>query len=160
MIATMLSERTEANEIDEQEIVSFPDGVLGFEELRRFVLVGSQQTYPCMYLQSIDDPWVVFTVIDPFLFFSDYSFSVPEADKEALGLSDRDQFITLSIVSVPENPLEMTANLLAPVIINPQTRLGRQVILQDSPYTVRHRVVSGRQVSGAGGKGSGAGDQS
>lgn len=140
MIATKLVDKAEASGVDQAEVISFPSGVLGFEDLRRFVLVGSQQDHPCMCLQSVDDPWVGFTVIDPFLFFSDYSFKLGEADRVALGIREGEPFVTLTIVVVPEDPMEMTVNLLAPVIINPRTGLGRQVILQGYPYSVRHRL--------------------
>ncbi len=142
MLATMSRKEIDGSEVDERQVISFASGVLGFEDLTRFVLIGDEQTYPCMCLQSVDDPWVGFTVVNPFLLFSDYSFRLAEADRVALKIEDGEPFDTLVIIVVPEDPMEMTANLLAPVIINRRAGLGRQVILQGYPYSVRHRIIS------------------
>lgn len=141
MLATMSRNEIDISEVGVSQMISFANGMLGFEELTRFVLVGDERTYPCLCLQSLDDPWVGFTVVDPFLLFSDYSFTLSEADRMALKLEDGEPFDTLVVVVVPEDPMEMTANLLAPVIINRRAGLGRQVILQGHSYSVRHPVI-------------------
>ncbi len=137
----MVEETPEKNEFGQEDIITFPNGIQGFEELTRFVLTGEQETYPSLSLQSVDDPWVSFTVIDPFLFFADYSVEIPDIDKEILGLNDTDSPVILSIVFVPEDPSAMTANLLAPIVINPRNRVGRQVILQNTNYSVRQPIL-------------------
>lgn len=137
---TMLSSQQEQRGGDLPKVITFSSGLLGFEGLTRFALVDDKDIYPYRVLQSVDDPWVGFTVIDPFLFCSDYSVTMSETDRAALELEDTDTMIVLAIVVVSEEQMEVTANLLAPVIINPRVGSGRQVILQGSSYSVRHRI--------------------
>ncbi len=141
MMPTMLSEQTEQKICGLPGVITFSSGLLGFEGLTHFTLIDDEDARPYRVLQSVDDPWVGFTVVDPFLFFPDYSLAIAETDRAALELEDVDSMIVLAIVVVSEDPMEVTANLLAPVIVNPRTGLGRQVILQGSTYSVRHRVL-------------------
>jgi flagellar assembly factor FliW len=124
----------------EPEEIVFPNGILGFEEYVRFLLIGDDQTYPAWALQSAEDSWVSFTMVDPLAFFPDYSARLSDADKTVLHFEPGDTLQVLCVVSVPENPNAATANLLAPIVINRRTNLGRQVVLSDSAYSVRQRL--------------------
>ena len=121
----------------EPEEILFPAGVLGFEGLTRYILVGNESTHPAMALQSVEDTWVAFTLVDPVTIFGHYVIELSAEDRRCLQITDDVEPLVFCILSVPEDPEDMTANLLAPIVINPKARLGKQVILEGSSYSVR-----------------------
>jgi flagellar assembly factor FliW len=141
MVPTMLSEQKKQEGHGLPEVITFSSGLLGFESLTRFTLIDDEAIHPYRILQAVDDSWVGFTVIDPHLFLTDYSFTVTEADRAALELEDGEGMMVLAIVVVSEDPVEVTANLLAPLVINLRAGLGRQIVLQSSTYSVRHHIL-------------------
>lgn len=128
-------------EIDPEQIIEFPDGILGFEEYHRYVVFESSD-HIFSFLQSVEVPWLSFVVIMPELLRSDYYVDLePQLVKE-LGFEDPEEGKVFVIVTVPEDVTEMTANLQAPIVINRETRLAKQVILTDGMYKVRHNVLA------------------
>lgn len=129
-------------EIDERQIITFPNGLFGFETLHEFALLDATQQ-PFYWLQSIDMDEVAFVLIKPYIFRSDYNPSVMNSDLEALSLKDcsEDNALVFSIVTFLEDNQNMTANLQGPVIINRHERLGRQCISTDSRWQTRHNIA-------------------
>ncbi|MCS7065044.1 MAG: flagellar assembly protein FliW [Fimbriimonadales bacterium] len=128
--------------IDEQDIVAFPDGLVGLSHLKRFVLIRHSDDSPFRWLQSVDEPNFAMLIIDPWFFRPDYEVMLSDVDVERLQLSDeaiRWVYVTVSIP--PGKPHAMTANLLAPIVINGNARCGRQVILDDERYSTRHPIL-------------------
>ncbi len=97
------------------------------------------------WLQSTADPDVVFAMLDPFLFEPGYTFEMADPDAAALGLRSPEEAIIRVILTLRESAAAITANLMAPVVLNPLTRLGRQVVLQDSDLPLRFPVLDGLQ---------------
>ena len=120
--------------------LTFSEGLIGFECATEFVLSSSRVIYPFKVLQSLDDLTITFIVADPRFFFKDYHFELSSADIDLLKLSSREEAAVLSILLVPKDPLKMTANLLAPLVMNEKERLGKQVILHNSSYPVDQRI--------------------
>ncbi|MCE5286514.1 MAG: flagellar assembly protein FliW [Pelosinus sp.] len=127
-------------EIDESELIHFPYGVPGFLDEKEFALLAVQEGNPFSFLQSTREPNLTFIIVDPFSFFSDYEFEIKDEIAEEFGFNEADVLQIMSMVRVPENPEEMTANLLAPVIINLVNRRAIQFVLEKSPYQIRHRL--------------------
>jgi flagellar assembly factor FliW len=127
-------------EIDDRQIIEFPHGVFGFEHHRRYALLDSPQP-PFYWLQSLDQPEIAFVLINPYVFRPDYVLQVADEDIEELEYESDDDILVFAIVTIPENPQEMTANLQGPVIINRKTRLGRQSISLDQRWTTKHCIV-------------------
>ena len=126
-------------EAEEDKVLSFPLGLPGFEHLRRFVLLPGPEGSVFGWLHSIDSESTAFLVTDPFFFFADYYVDIPEQDTKELELEASADALVLVIVSVPEgNVARATVNLLAPLVINTEKRLARQVILHSSPFTTNH----------------------
>jgi len=126
-------------EAQDDKILSFPRGLPGFEHLRRFVLLPREKDGVFGWLHSVESETCAFLVTDPFLFYADYFVDIPERDVRELELAAAAQALVLVIVSVPGgNIREATVNLLAPLVINTEKRLARQVILHSSPFTTRH----------------------
>ncbi len=129
-------------EIEPASILTFPSGLLGFEELKRFVLLERPEIAPLEWLQSVENPQIVFTVIDPSVVFGDYHPELTSEDWQALDLPEGAPVQVRVLVTVPKDPAEMTANLLGPLVISPERGKGRQVVLVNSEYPVRQRLLS------------------
>lgn len=126
-------------EINEKDIISFPEGIPGFEEVHQFVLLGNggdDTTF--FWLQSIDKPEVCFVATDPFVIYNGYTVDVEDMDLAVLEISNPEMVLTLVIVVVPENIIDARVNLKAPVIINIDKKLGKQVLQQNEQLPIRY----------------------
>ena len=130
----------ETIQISEDAVLAFPEGVPGFERHRRFALLDDSKLAPFSWLQSLHDPLVGFLVVDPGMLMPDYEFDISDPDVELLDLDDPSAARVLSILVVPENVHAMTANLQAPLIVNPRKRIAKQVILTDERFPLRFPV--------------------
>lgn len=135
-------------EIDERQVIDFPEGILGFDFIKKFVILDSDENTPFKWMQAFSEPNLAFIIIQPAFFIPDYELAVSQNDYEAVGVAcndtgseEADDLLIFSIVTIPSNATEMTANLQGPVIINPKKKLGRQVISLNDKYTVKHRIL-------------------
>lgn len=128
-------------EIDEQKIIDFPEGLLGFEEEKQFVIINAEdEESPFQWLQSVTNPDLAFVIINPFFVYPNYDIIIPKTAQKKLKIKEQKDVSLYSIVVVPENIEKMTANLLGPIIININEKLGKQVILDDNKYSTKHYV--------------------
>lgn len=127
-------------EIDDNDLIRFPHALPGFPEEKTFAFLPYQPDSPFAFLQSVNEPDLTFVIVEPFVFFKEYSFHLDDTVAMELGLFDDNTPKIFTIVRIPEKTEEMTANLLAPIIINWNNRTGLQIVLEKSPYTVRHRL--------------------
>ena len=139
-----------ALDVDERKIITFTDGLPGFEKHRLFTLVphhvaaGSKGS-PFVWLQSLEDGGLAFLAMEPHQSFPDYAPRVPRAELEALALTgDAARPRLYAILTVPNgDPVGITANLMAPVVVNPRARLAKQIVLNTDEYGLRHRLLPG-----------------
>ncbi|MGH2356138.1 MAG: flagellar assembly protein FliW [Chloroflexota bacterium] len=129
-------------EVTPGDVITFPQGLVGMGDRRRFALLDDPRIAPCRWLQSIDDPALAFVVVEPRLVVPDYEAGVSGDDAQQLELRDARDGDLWAIVTVDADPARSTVNLLAPVVVNPQQRLGRQIILDGSGYSLRHPVAA------------------
>lgn len=138
-------------QVEDTDVISFPNGLVGFAQWRRFVLLEDPEELPVAVLQCIDDTDVSFLVTDPVCMFPDYRFDLSPEDRCELGLTLPGVERTLCTLAIKERPIMVTANLLAPIVINSETRMARQVILDGSGYTAQHPLLvisdNGRKAS-------------
>lgn len=128
-------------DIDEEKIIHFKEGILGFEVEKEFIIIYNEdEENPFQWLQSIKSPDLAFVIINPFTVFEDYEITISDAVQKKLNIEDEKDVAIYSIVVVPEDLKKMTVNLAGPIIININKRLGKQVILDDSRYTTKHYV--------------------
>lgn len=127
--------------IKKEDIIFMPDGVIGFHDEKRFAIIERVQEIPFYWLQAVDTPDLAFIIIDPHLFAPDYQPVVARTDREILKATGEDPLEFYAIVTVPEKSEEMTANLIAPLCMNPGTHLAKQIILSDARYCTRHRII-------------------
>lgn len=128
-------------EIIEKEIINFDCGLPGFPEERGFVLLSIEEDVPFVLLQSINNEHIGFVIAYPFAFKEDYAFDLNEEDKQLLQIETEEDVLVYSIVTLKESFQQSTLNLLAPIVINNNKKLGRQIVLQDSTqYSLRYPV--------------------
>lgn len=128
--------------ITTDDVIHFPEGLLGFNELRKFVLLDDPSDEIFAWLQSCDEPGIAFPLLEPELFTTTYSISLTKHDMEVLGLQSKDGIRSFSIITIPQDPTQMTANLKAPIVINVQKRLARQCVLQDNSLAIREPIFT------------------
>ena len=125
-------------QIDERDVVVFPEGIYGFEESKRFTLLGKNDgAAPFFWLQSLDQPDVSLVVMDPFAIYDEYSVEVADEELETLAINDPERIMTLCIVVIPEDVKQMRANLKAPILINMENSVGKQVMQHNDSLPIR-----------------------
>ena len=128
-------------EFSEEDIISFPEGLIGFPTTTRFALITIKEESAFRWLQSADQPALAFLVADPFKFVPDYQVDVPASVRNELNLDNNPEIVVLTTAAIPKGePQKMTLNLAGPIFINAESRRGYQAVLENDAYTVRHRV--------------------
>ncbi len=123
-------------EYDPDNTVSFPEGLLGFESLRNFIIMPNVKKGPLFWIQSVEDPEVAFVITDPTNFFPDFMVKPEKTDRQKLGIKEDGLCFVLSVVTVsPEK--QVTLNMKAPILFSPETNKAIQVILENLPYSTR-----------------------
>jgi flagellar assembly factor FliW len=129
-------------QVDDEKIITFPYGLPGFEDCRRFVLLEYPFSSLFRCLQSTDRPEVAFVVADPLNLVADFKVTPGNAGLMEWRQEDPRNIKVLVILNIPPGrPRDMTANLMAPLIINMRTRRGRQVVIDRPEYSCRHQVI-------------------
>ncbi|KXG76337.1 flagellar assembly protein FliW [Thermotalea metallivorans] len=129
-------------EIDEHTVIDFPEGIPGFENFKRYVILKNPDPdNPFHWLQCVDDTDLAFAIVNPFILKEDYDFAIPDSVIEKLNIESIEDIIILTIVVIPEDIRKMTANLRAPLIINIHSRLGKQLILEDATYPSKYFIM-------------------
>lgn len=128
-------------EIDDRQIVDFPEGLLGFDYVKKFVILDSHEKSPFKWLQAYDEPELAFVIIRPIDFMVEYELVISSGDLELVEAKEPGELLVFAIVTIPSNYRDMTANLQGPVIINPKKRLGKQAISLSDKYRVKHRIL-------------------
>ena len=129
-------------EVEESNYIHFQHGIPGFLEEREFILLPVDKESPFYIMQSRQTPELGFVVTNPFLFFEEYEFEISEHEKEELKINKETEIQILSILSVKDPFSESTANLQAPIVLNRASNIAKQIILNDSSYTTKHKFVS------------------
>ena len=119
-------------EIEEDNILEFKEGLIGFEEYKKFIIVSDKELEPFFWLVSIDEPSLEFPIVNPFLFF-------PEYDPELTIESENETLFT--IVSLKKELDKTTVNLKGPLLVNILERKGKQTIINSDKYTPNYPLL-------------------
>lgn len=130
-------------QIKRGQIISFPKGLLGFEDHKEFVVLNIEGNDHFKFLQDIHNEYISFLLINPWDFFEDYDIELPDDKLKNIKIDPRGStsMIIYNIVTMGKSLEESTTNLLAPIVINLEDKKGKQFILQNSPYTTKHRLI-------------------
>ncbi len=126
--------------ITQEDIVTFREGLLGFAQLKQFVLLDDPQDEIFAWLQSCEDPKVAFPVLEPELFGAPKTYGISPRDLNQIDADSPEQCTFFNIVTIPDDPTDMTANLKAPVVFNVSKKLARQCVLQDNKLAIREPI--------------------
>jgi flagellar assembly factor FliW len=126
--------------VGENETVVIPQGILGFPEYRKFCLVDPGDETLILWLQSLENPDIAFPLLEPKIFRPEYAARLSAAELRELKLENVNQSAVFGILTIPEDVTQMTANLKAPLVINLKEQLGKQVILQENEYSIKHEM--------------------
>ena len=127
-------------EIDNQQTLTFNQGIPGFLEETEFVILPLPEAEAFQVLQSIQTKEVAFIITDPFQFFLDYDFQLEPQEIENLQLQQAEDAAVYVLLTMSDSMEKITANLQAPVIINTKQQLAKQVILMNTAYETKHRL--------------------
>lgn len=127
--------------IEKENIITLEQGLLGFEELKQFVIVAIEECLPFEWLVSVEDPVVAFPILNPALFFSDYKPSLSKDDLASLDLMKEKDVEMFCIVTLGKKPEDVTLNLKGPLLINMKNKMGKQIVLTEDFYSLHHPLV-------------------
>lgn len=126
-------------EIEEINIISFEEGIPGFEELSKFVIIDVEDNKNLKCLQSLENPDVCLLIMIPWQYFENYQIELTDKEIKELEIEKETDTLVYNIVTVRND--KVTANLLAPIIINVIKNKGRQIILQNKEYEIRQEIA-------------------
>lgn len=132
-------------EVQENAFFTFPMGLLGFGRLKRFFVLDHKEDSPFKWLQSAEDPDLAFIISDPMFFKRDYQLSVRKQEMAVIDPNTEDDLVVSVIMTVPQDPQQMSANLLAPLVFNMANRKAMQYVLTDSRFPVKFFVLKAMQ---------------
>ena len=130
--------------IEEEKIITMPFGMLGFPDVKRFVILQHKENSPFFWYQSVDDPMLAFVIMSPFLFKPDYKVDLKNVLEEMSWMEEEKQnnLELYVVVNIPKGaPDKMTANLIGPILINNKIYQAVQMVISDSHYTHKFPLV-------------------
>ncbi len=128
-------------EAEDESIFTFPMGLLGFARHKNFVVLDHSENSPFKWMQSVDDGDLAFIITDPLFFRRDYHLSVRKGELSVIDPNQAEDLVVSVIMTVPADPHDMSANLLAPLIFNMVNRKAMQYVLTDHRYPVKYHVM-------------------
>ncbi|MBN1866235.1 flagellar assembly protein FliW [Candidatus Sumerlaeota bacterium] len=137
-------------DVPDDRIIHLPEGVLGFPNDHRFVLLEhDSEGTPFKWLQSLDSSQLAFIVMDPHAVVEEYRVVLDAESAGHLGAEEiGEEFAMMAIVNIPhDEPIAMTVNVRAPIVVHTEKRIGYQIILSNEDYPIRHRIFPNELVA-------------
>ena len=129
-------------QVEPEKSIRFPEGIVGFPECKDFVLLTDDSVAPFQWLQSLDEPALTFSVLDPLLFLKQYRLEFMQEQLEVIGTEDIEKVHTYLVVVLSKKLEEITINLKGPILLNPENRLGVQIINDVPEYSTKHKFIT------------------
>lgn len=128
-------------EAAEDAVIHFAAGIPAFEEEHEFLIIPYEEDSPYVFLQSVKTPELAFLMTMPLAFFPDYEFTIDDEVEQELGFTSPEEVLIYAVLTLSGTEIrDLTANLIAPIVINAKTRKGKQIVLDRSSYTTKHRL--------------------
>ncbi len=135
-------------EVREEDIITFVQPILGFDECRKFMLVEDKDFFPIQWLQSIEEAALIFPVVHPLHFGVTYTENASSINLEDIQIENIDNAVIYTLLVIPSDKIEnASTNLRAPIIINPESKLAKQVVYEDADYPVRFFLFKGQDTN-------------
>jgi flagellar assembly factor FliW len=136
-------------EYEKEDVVTFIEGMIGFNNFREYVLITPKEGSPFRWIQSIDEPSLAFLAADPNRFMSDYAPEINDFEAKILGLKSDTPHLVYVTANIPAGkPKEATINLAAPIVINTDTQCAKQIILDSEMFPIRFPLFQEIPTSG------------
>ena len=126
--------------VEKSDIITFKEGLLGFEKHKSFFVVDPGDSTLILWLQSTEDGSIAFPIIEPKIFKPDYKAHLLPSDMRGVEIENLSEARIYSILTIPSTIQEMSANLKAPIVINNQKQIAKQIVLQDSKLSVKYEM--------------------
>ena len=134
-------------EVEEEKVVHFKDGIPAFEDEHEFMIIPYDEESPYYFMQSLKTPELAFLITTPFIFFPDYMIEIDDDTIDELAIKNQEDVMLYSLITIPNGSVRyMTANLLAPVVINTENMQAKQIVMEKTRYTTKHRLFPDRVV--------------
>ncbi len=127
-------------EYREEDVIHLPEGLVGMPMMRNWIILDMGDDVPMKWFQSLDRGDFGFPVAQPFLFHDEYDLNVGAGVRKALGTSNMEDLATLIITTVHPGGAKVTGNLLAPLVVDTETRRGTQLTLDDAKFSMRQEI--------------------
>ena len=142
--------------VEDDKIITLPSGIIGFPDLTKFTFIHDSEKEgggSIIWFQSLDEPQFALPVLDPISIKPDYNPTINDELLKPLGELTEENLYVVVTIKVPRDIKEMTINLRAPIIINTDTLLGGQIIVEDEALPVRYKIYdllkkAGKQYGG------------
>jgi flagellar assembly factor FliW len=129
-------------ELSEDAVVVFPEGLIGFPQYIKFAIFELPDYQPFFGMQCIDDPQLSFVLVDPHIVTENYRVVLSDPDTAELGGTNIEQLAVYALVVLHSEPKNITANLQGPIVINPATKIGKQIIMASEQYQLKHHLYA------------------
>ena len=130
-------------DVDDSKVITFPEGLLGFPDMKRFALIFDSDNSDAKglnFLASLDEPAFVMPVVPAVAVKPDYSPQISAEVEKSIGELTEDNVLILVTMTLPSNITEMTVNLNAPIIINADTGKAAQSVVENEGYDIKYPI--------------------
>lgn len=140
----MQQSHVDKREPHENDVLTFPSGLVGLPDLKRWILVDMDPPLPMKWLQSLDREGFRVPVTDPGFYIEKYSFEIDDASQKVLHAAGIDDIVVMIISTVKAGGSRVSGNLSAPLVVNVTNRVGVQCVLEDANYTLQKEIDNQR----------------
>lgn len=134
-------------EVPDETLITFPNGIIGFKDAARFVIFECGDDGLFKWLQSCDQPGVAFVICEASIIKPDYQIIIGDGEAKLLELDNVEDGAVCLILNIPEKMEEATANLLGPIVMNAESRLGMQLVLINPDYSTKYPIFASGEES-------------
>lgn len=127
-------------EIEQMKQWTFPNGLPGLENEKRFILLPIEGNDSLQVMQSVESPSTALIVSNPYAIMDDYSFEIDEPTLELLKINAQEDLMILAVMTLKQPIESSTINLQAPLVFNIANQTAKQMILNDSRYNLRQPI--------------------
>jgi flagellar assembly factor FliW len=127
-------------DVKDESVLHFEEGMYGFEDCTRFVLLEDRPDNLIKWMQAVDNPAVAFMIVNPNDFFPDYEVELTDEQATSLGLTDPSESAMFTTITISRDEGKVTTNLVGPIVMNFKTMQAKQIILSDDRYCTKHVI--------------------
>jgi flagellar assembly factor FliW len=128
-------------EYQEGDVITFPKGLPGFKDLKKYILFPMEENNVFNMLHSVDNLEIGLLVVSPFLVVKDYEFDIEETLSKELKIENQEDVIVLNTVCMNNDMKKATVNLKAPIVINNKEKIGEQLIIDNEKYLTKQPLL-------------------